>query len=148
MVHPNINHIMIRKEEKAYHYTFLPVGRSTYKIDLPVVDYASTATSSSFCLTCCLFVVDFIQPPVRPFLKKKKSGTMVYISADGSVDGSRSRSRNPFKLLTDLFLGLINGILLFFRTISTPPERLPEVSSCSIRVRLHGTAELVVVKRS
>lgn len=53
---------------------------------------------------------------------------MVYISADGSVDGSRSRSRNPFKLLTDLFFGLINGILLFFRTISTPPERLPEVS--------------------
>ena len=66
--------------------------------------------------------------------RQKTSGTMVYISADGSVDGSRSRSRNPFKLLADLFLGLINGILLFFRTISTPPERLTEVSSCSIRL--------------
>ena len=53
---------------------------------------------------------------------------MVYISADGSVDGGRSRSRNPFKLLANLITGLINGILLFVRTISTPPERLPEVS--------------------
>ena len=69
----------------------------------------------------------------EPFLIQKTSGTMVYISADGSVDGSRSRSRNPFKLLTDLFLGLFNGILLFFRTISTPPERLPEVSLCCVR---------------
>ena len=53
---------------------------------------------------------------------------MVYITADGSVDGGRSRSRNPFKLLANLITGLINGILLFVRTISTPPERLPEVS--------------------
>eukprot|EP00561_Arcocellulus_cornucervis_P002834 CAMPEP_0185825614 /NCGR_PEP_ID=MMETSP1322-20130828/31134_1 /TAXON_ID=265543 /ORGANISM="Minutocellus polymorphus, Strain RCC2270" /LENGTH=92 /DNA_ID=CAMNT_0028523337 /DNA_START=16 /DNA_END=294 /DNA_ORIENTATION=+ len=51
---------------------------------------------------------------------------MVYITADGSVDGGRSRSRNPFKLLANLLMGLINGILLFVRTISTPPERLPE----------------------
>ena len=57
-----------------------------------------------------------------------KQATMVYITADGSVDGGRSRSRNPFKLLANLITGLFNGILLFFRTISTPPERLPEVS--------------------
>ena len=56
---------------------------------------------------------------------------MVYITADGSVDGGRSRSRNPFKLLANLITGLFNGILLFFRTISTPPERLPEVSTGS-----------------
>ena len=71
---------------------------------------------------------------------------MVYITADGTVDDSRSRSRNPFKLLADLFLGLINGILLFFRTISTPPERLPEVSSCSCAIE--WDRKLVVVKRS
>lgn len=61
---------------------------------------------------------------------------MVYITADGSVDGGRSRSRNPFKLLANLVMGLINGILLFVRTISTPPERLPEVSIWRVRVGL------------
>ena len=79
------------------------------------------------------------------YFSQKAKTTMAYISADGSVDGSRSRSRNPFKLLTDLFLGLINGILLFFRTISTPPERLPEVSSCAIEWDRRAASREVVI---
>ena len=73
----------------------------------------------------------------------------MYITADGSVDGGRSRSRNPFKLLANLVMGLINGILLFVRTISTPPERLPEVSGtdCALCCVVCGREAVIVEKR-
>jgi len=52
---------------------------------------------------------------------------MVYVNADGSVgDGSRPRTRNPFKLLLGLVTGVIDVIALFFRAVTNPPDRLTE----------------------
>ena len=52
---------------------------------------------------------------------------MVYVRADGSV-GKRERSRNPFRLLSNLIFGVLDVVSLFIRTLTTPPERLADVS--------------------
>ena len=52
---------------------------------------------------------------------------MPYIGPDGNVTDRRSRFR--ISIITDVFFGVIDAVLIFFRTVTEPPSMIANVST-------------------
>ena len=58
---------------------------------------------------------------------------MVYVNADGTVgDGTRPRTKNPFKIIASILTGILDIAVLFVRSVTNPPDRLTDVSVAKV----------------